>query len=68
VQLNRFEQNVLVMLSAYNGGPGNTLHWLEAAGGNDLDLFVEVIGASQSRIYLQRVYEQYVTYERLYRD
>ncbi|MBN1135622.1 MAG: transglycosylase SLT domain-containing protein [Anaerolineae bacterium] len=66
VQLNRFDDQILVALAAYNGGPGNTLRWLEAAG-DDLDLFVEVITASQSRIYLQRVYEQYITYERLYR-
>jgi soluble lytic murein transglycosylase len=66
VQLSRFDDQILVALAAYNGGPGNTLRWSEAAG-DDLDLFVEVITASQSRIYLQRVYEQYVTYERLYR-
>lgn len=66
VQLDRFDNQILIALAAYNGGPGNTLHWLAAAG-DDLDLFVEVITASQSRIYLQRVYEQYVTYERLYR-
>ena len=66
LQLDRFDDQILIALAAYNGGPGNTLYWLEA-GGDDLDLFVEVITASQSRIYLQRVYEQYVTYERLYR-
>jgi soluble lytic murein transglycosylase len=66
VQMNRFNDQLLISLAAYNGGPGNTLRWLEL-GGDDLDLFVEVITATQSRIYLQRVYEQYVTYETLYR-
>jgi soluble lytic murein transglycosylase len=67
VQMNRFDNQVLVALAAYNGGPGNTLRWMEA-GGEDLDLFVEVITAAQSRLYLQRVYEQYLIYERLYRS
>jgi soluble lytic murein transglycosylase len=66
-QMNRFDDLVLVALAAYNGGPGNTLRWVEA-GGEDLDLFVEVITATQSRLYLQRVYEQYLIYERLYRS
>jgi len=67
VQMNRFDDQILVALAAYNGGPGNTLRWIEA-GGQDLDLFVEVITAAQSRLYLQRVYEQYLIYERLYRS
>jgi soluble lytic murein transglycosylase len=67
VQLNRFDDHILVALAAYNGGPGNTLRWMEA-GGEDLDFFVEVITATQSRLYLQRVYEQYLIYERLYRS
>ena len=65
-QMNRFDDLILVALAAYNGGPGNTLRWIEA-GGEDLDLFVELITATQSRLYLQRVYEQYLIYERLYR-
>jgi len=67
VQMNRFDNQILVALAAYNGGPGNTLRWIEA-GGEDLDFFVEVITATQSRLYLQRVYEQYLIYERLYRS
>lgn len=66
-QLQRFDDQILVALAAYNGGPGNALQWLEA-GGDDLDLFVEVITAVQSRLYLQGVYEQYVIYEQLYRS
>jgi soluble lytic murein transglycosylase len=66
-QLERFDDEILVALAAYNGGPGNALQWREA-GGDDLDLFVEVITAVESRLYLQRILEQYVTYERLYRS
>jgi soluble lytic murein transglycosylase len=67
VQMGRFDDEVLIALAAYNGGPGNALRWLELGGG-DLDLFVEVITADQSRHYLQTVYEQYIVYEALYRS
>jgi len=66
-QMKRFDNQILVALAAYNGGPGNTLRWLEPSDG-DLDLFVEVITASQSQRYLQQVYEQYIFYEALYRQ
>lgn len=67
VQMRRFDRQLLVALAAYNGGPGNTLRWLEMTGDGDLDLFVEVITANQSRVYLRSVYEQYLIYEGLYR-
>jgi soluble lytic murein transglycosylase len=65
-QLKHFDGQLLVALAAYNGGPGNTLRWLEL-GGEDLDLFVEVITAEQSRDYVQLVSEHYLTYQSLYR-
>jgi soluble lytic murein transglycosylase len=68
VQMDRFDDQILIALAAYNGGPGNTLYWIELAGDDDLDLFVEVITASQSRRYLQQVYKQYQMYETLYRS
>jgi len=66
VQMRRFDDQLLIALAAYNGGPGNALHWLEA-GGDDLDLFVEAITATQSRLYLQKIYQQYLIYEEMYR-
>jgi soluble lytic murein transglycosylase len=66
VQMERFDDQLLIALAAYNGGPGNTLRWLEGTG-DDLDLFVELITAPASRAYLQHVFEHYVHYETLYR-
>jgi soluble lytic murein transglycosylase len=66
VQMKRFQNEILIALAAYNGGPGNALNWQEASGG-DLDLFVEVISATESRRYLQTVVQQYMRYEELYR-
>jgi soluble lytic murein transglycosylase len=68
-QMKYFDNQLLVALAAYNGGPGNALRWLEATGEDgDLDLFIEVITANQSRVYLRSIYQQYLVYERLYRS
>jgi soluble lytic murein transglycosylase len=64
--LGVFDEHILVSLAAYNGGPGNTRRWLEAAD-HDLDLFVETISLEESRRYLRKVYEGYAVYQRLYR-
>jgi soluble lytic murein transglycosylase len=66
VQMERFDDQLLIALAAYNGGPGNTLRWLEGTG-DDLDMFIELITAPASRTYLQHVFEHYVHYETLYR-
>jgi soluble lytic murein transglycosylase len=66
-QLQVFDNQIPVALAAYNGGPGNTQRWLDAASG-DVDLFVETITAEESRRFLQRVYEGYAIYESLYRE
>lgn len=53
-------------LAAYNGGPGNSAIWLNLAGGNDPDLFLEIIRFDETRRYIKGIYEIYSIYRRLY--
>jgi soluble lytic murein transglycosylase len=51
--------------AAYNGGPGNAQRWKNAANG-DIDLFVENISLSETRLYIDRLRENLAWYQRLY--
>lgn len=48
--------NLFYLMTAYNGGPGNLLKWQKNARYNeDPLLFIEVIPARETRIYIERV-------------
>lgn len=48
--------NLFYLMTAYNGGPGNLLKWQKKAEyDNDPLLFIEVIPARETRIYIERV-------------
>ena len=64
-QRDQLGGNPFVPLAAYNGGPGNAAQW-EALAPNDPDLFLEVVRYSQTRTYIQDVYELYTIYRNLY--
>jgi soluble lytic murein transglycosylase len=64
-QLDLFDGKEYVALSAYNGGPGNALYWQSVAP-DDLDLYVEIIYLSETRTYVQRIYNHYTIYRSLY--
>jgi len=64
-QRDRFDGRVDVALAAYNGGPLNAARWLER-GGEDPDLFLEMITFRETRLYLQRVREHLAVYRALY--
>jgi soluble lytic murein transglycosylase len=64
-QLKLFEGDVPAALAAYNGGPGNSLRWREAAP-DDADLFLEVITLSETRAYVELVLEHYAHYRYAY--
>jgi soluble lytic murein transglycosylase len=64
-QLKLFEGDIPAALAAYNGGPGNSLRWTESAGA-DPDVFLEVIGLSETRAYVELVLEHYARYRYAY--
>lgn len=52
-------------LAGYNGGPGNAREWLDMSG-HDIDLFIQTIGFEETRLYVERIYEQYSVYRAIY--
>ena len=57
--------DVMAALAGYNGGPANSVRWLEQSGG-DPDLFVEIITLSEPQLYVREIYRHYDLYVRLY--
>jgi soluble lytic murein transglycosylase len=64
-QREGFEGDLYAALAAYNGGPGNAARW-KAASGGDPDLFYETISLWETQLYIRRVSEYYVIYQKLY--
>ena len=54
--------NLLLLLAAYNGGPGNLAHWLDSNDRADPLLFVESLPVRETRDYVQQVLMQYGMY------
>jgi soluble lytic murein transglycosylase len=64
-QLELFTGDITAALAAYNGGPGNALRWRESASA-DPDVFLETIGLSETRAYVELVLEHYARYRYAY--
>jgi soluble lytic murein transglycosylase-like protein len=54
--------NLLLLLAAYNGGPGNVAHWLDGEAHNDPLLFLESLPVRETRDYVQQVLMHYWMY------
>jgi soluble lytic murein transglycosylase len=64
-QLEAFDGNTTVALSAYNAGPGNAFRWYQLAPDNQ-DLYLEIITLSEPRRYIRSIYTHYTYYRVLY--
>lgn len=66
-QLGQYEGRVYPALAAYNAGGGNVNTWVREFGGEDPDIFMELIPFPETSYYVRIVYENYQHYRRLYR-
>ncbi|HZY43404.1 MAG TPA: tetratricopeptide repeat protein, partial [Anaerolineae bacterium] len=64
-QRDYLDGDLIAAWAAYNGGPGNAKRWRDAANG-DVDLFVENISLTETRLYIERLRENLAMYQRLY--
>lgn len=54
--------NLLMLLTAYNSGPGHAIGWMNESVKRDPLLFIETLPVRQTRDYVQQVFIHYVMY------
>lgn len=64
-QRDYLDGSLYAALAAYNAGPGNAFEWKKLAP-DDPDLFLEVIRWEEPRSYIQRIYENFSIYRKIY--
>lgn len=66
--LDQFNDNLVLVLASYNGGPHNAKKWYERNKNEEYDLFVEDLLFSETRNYVKKVMGNYWTYQFLARN
>ncbi len=61
----RFQNNLILIISGYNAGPGITSRWLDKYTWPDEDSFIEEIPYSETREHVKKVMKSYLMYQRL---
>ena len=64
--LDRFDNNMVLAIAAYNWGPTSLTRWMGDSPPGDMDVFIESIPAQETRRYVKKVLRSYVTYHSLY--
>lgn len=63
---NMFEQNEMLAVLSYNGGPNNVKAWMNNLDKMSFDEFVEDIPYSETQNYIKKVFGSYWNYIRIY--
>lgn len=63
----RFNDNDLMVIAAYNGGEGSVSKWIKLYGTNDLDEFIEKIPYDETKNYVKKVFRTYHMYQKVYK-
>lgn len=63
--MDEFNDNIVLVLAAYNGGPINAQRWFRRNKEEEFDLFVEDIEFTETRNYVKKVLSNYWTYRLL---
>ena len=61
-----FNNNPMLVIGAYNGGPGRMKRWVSTKSIKDIDLFVEKITIRETRLHIKKVIDSYDNYVQLY--
>lgn len=62
-----FDGNPMLVIGAYNGGPGRMKRWVTSKNIKDIDVFVEKITIRETRLHIKKVIDSYDNYIGIYR-
>lgn len=66
--LEKYNNDIIKALAAYNGGGGNVDKWIKNLKVQDIDYFVEVIPFSETKNYVKKVLKSFYLYSLMYKS
>lgn len=63
-----FDDNMMLVTGAYNGGPGRMRRWVASKNIADIDEFVEKIRIRETRLHIKKVIDSYDNYVEIYKN
>lgn len=66
--MDRFNNNLFIVIGAYNAGPARMREWMKKISLSDLDEFIEDIPFVETRRHIKKVLDSYILYKELYEE